>query len=226
MQPPKILENLRYRLIVQVLLFLRTKSLNFTSHNFYMMQTGQAETMIYQKGYSASVISPPDGIELSHWEERRGIHSRANPTPLIILSLIMVVSLSGILGPMRHRATSQNNTSVLEVEGPRFIRTGEIFEMRIHITPRTELKNTVLSVSTDLWKDMTINTMSPAPQEESSENGDFRFLFGNLSSNKEFLVKVDLQINPSLRGQNHGTIRLLSNGAEINRVDYSIMVWP
>lgn len=106
MQPPKILENLRYRLIVQVLLFLRTKSLNFTSHNFYMMQTGQAETMIYQKGYSASMSSPPDGIELSHWEERRGIHSRANPTPLIILSLIMIVSLSGILGPMRHSATS------------------------------------------------------------------------------------------------------------------------
>ncbi len=170
--------------------------------------------------------SPPDGIELSHWEERRGIHGRANPTPLILLSLIVIASLSGILGPMPHRVTSPNNTSVLEIEGPRFIRTGEIFEMRIHIIPKTELKNTVLGVSADLWKDMTINTMSPAPQEESYENGDFRFLFGNLSSNEEFLVKVDLQINPSLRGQNHGAIRLLSNGTEINRVDYSIMVWP
>jgi hypothetical protein len=55
-----------------------------------------------------------------------------------------------------------------------------------------------LEVDARYWRDLTINTMMPAPSDETSEDGDYIFSYGPLKSGQKLTAKFDGQINPPL----------------------------
>src|SRR3546814_13797438 len=64
----------------------------------------------------------------------------------------------------------------------------------------------VLSVSSSLWREVSINFMAPAASEEEFKDGAFRFIYGAMKTGDRLLVKVDGQINPALIGELRGQI--------------------
>src|SRR3546814_13021689 len=63
-----------------------------------------------------------------------------------------------------------------------------------------------IEVSPSLWRDMTINTMIPAPAEEFFEKGGYRFAYDRMPRGKRLLIKIDGQINPPLFAGTRGDI--------------------
>src|SRR3546814_13491978 len=82
------------------------------------------------------------------------------------------------------------------VKTPVIIRNGEFFETDLTLTAEAPLDDAVIAVTPALWHDMTVNTMIPAPAEESFKDGYFHFSYGPLDAGERLHVKIDGQINP------------------------------
>src|SRR3546814_17913709 len=99
-------------------------------------------------------------------------------------------------------------SAVLKVSTPEIIRNGEFFETLVIIEARRPIVEPVSSVSSSLWREVSINFLAPAASEEEFKAGAFRFIYGAMKTGERLLVKVDGQINPA----QHGDLRGKQNG--------------
>jgi hypothetical protein len=167
----------------------------------------------------------PDGIASEHVEEIAGWRRHASPLSLVVFGTVVVLALSGFLGHERDWEAISNGTS-LRVHQPEVIRNGEFLELRIGIDSVDGIGSLAIGIDQALWEDLTINTMIPAASEESSEDGEFRFTFGELEAGTSFLLKIDAQINPDFLGGNAGPITVYDGEDVLVSTTISMDVWP
>jgi hypothetical protein len=147
----------------------------------------------------------PDGIRTEH-ARMLGRKGHANPFGLILLGAVMLAALLGWAGYEVDRSASSDDVT-LSWHAPERIRNGEFLEMRITIQATRQIEQLVLGVDEVVWRDFTINTFIPAPAEELSRVGEFRFDFGAMEAGQSRQVKIDGQINPDALGINSGMLR-------------------
>jgi hypothetical protein len=75
-------------------------------------------------------------------------------------------------------------------------------------------------------RDITVNTIEPAPSDEEFKNGSFRFHYGPLKAGERFELKLDSQVNPPLTGGNAGTIAWYDGERRIAALPLRIKVYP
>src|SRR3546814_4548345 len=83
------------------------------------------------------------------------------------------------------------------------------------LTAEAPLDDAVIAVTPALWHDMTVNTMIPAPAEESFKDGYFHFSYGPLDAGERLHVKIDGQINPPLFAGTRGEIAVFDGDRRI-----------
>src|SRR3546814_18107383 len=108
-------------------------------------------------------------------------------------------------GPVPTRQVSTPD-AVLKVSTPEIIRNGEFFETLVIIEARRPIFEPVLSVSSSLWREVSINFMAPAASAEDFKDGAFSFIYGAKKTGDRLLVTVDGQINPALLGEFSGQL--------------------
>lgn len=172
---------------------------------------------------NASVF--PDGITAEHLREPRPWRRHASPLSLVVLGAIVILAIAGILGHEREWSATGSGTS-LSIHMPETIRNGEFLEMRITVEPDAAISQLAIGIDQALWEDITVNTMIPAATEESSEDGEYRFTFGELAAGTSFLMKVDAQINPDIVGGNAGTVTVYEGGDRLVEVEVRMQVLP
>ncbi|MFN4096895.1 MAG: hypothetical protein ACK4GG_09020 [Sphingomonas sp.] len=172
-----------------------------------------------------SAVPYPDGIDPVHAEPRDGAWRRW--IAIVLLAGVMIAALLGAFGGGKARPLIVERPGVrLEVATPRVIRNGVFFETLIRVTARAPIDNAVIAVDATLWRDMTINTMLPAPGEESFKDGAFQFDYGPLRPGETLDIKIDGQINPPLFAGTRGRIAVLDGGSELAAVPLDITVLP
>ncbi len=176
----------------------------------------------------ATASSFPDGIVESHADPATGTgRGRRRWLALILLSALMIAALLGLFGGGKARPlTVASDMAQLEVRTPRVIRNGEFFETQIRVTAHTPIDKAVIAVDATLWRDMTINTMIPAPSEESFKDGVFRFDYGPLKPGESLDIKIDGQINPPLFAGTRGTVAVLDGERQLAAIPLRITVLP
>lgn len=153
--------------------------------------------------------------------------ARANPAALIVLLVVMVAGLSGILGGYAPRHyKSESADIILNVRTPDTLRNGMVFEMLIEVEARKPVKALVIGISHELWRNMTINTALPSGEKEESRNGFYRFSFSELRPGHTFTFKIDGQINPSLRNNAYGTVRIYDGDRSLANIAIHTKVLP
>jgi hypothetical protein len=170
-------------------------------------------------------LTYPDGIDPAHAEPRSGGWRRW--IVVLLLAAIMLAALLGAFGGGKARPViATREAAKLEVRTPRVIRNGMFFETQVRVTARAPIAKAVIAVDAGLWRDMTINTMFPAPSEESFQDGAFRFDYGPLKSGETLTVKIDGQINPPLFAGTDGKIAVLDGEHELAALPLAITVLP
>ena len=151
----------------------------------------------------------------------------ASPISILVLGAILLAAGLGLTGgqPSSPR-TAQFGEAELTIKTPATIRNGEFFETDITIVASAPLGDVTIAVSPSLWRDMTINTMIPAPSEEKFEQGQFRFVYGPLDAGESLRVKIDGQINPPLFAGTSGEIGLIDGHRRIGSMPLQIRVLP
>jgi len=146
---------------------------------------------------------------------------------LAILGALMVAGLTGALGGQEDQTRrAQGNGVILKVKTPAILRSGMLFETVVEVRTERPVTDLVVAVSDGLWRQMTINTMIPAAEEESSENGFRRFSFGPAPAGETFRFKVDGQINPPLFVGTRGDVAILDGDRELARTPLRTRVLP
>lgn len=174
---------------------------------------------------SEMTARPPQGIEERHWKPLAGWRRHASPLSIGVFGVVVMLGLTGLLGHERDWVASNRGTR-LEVHAPEIIRNGEFLEVRVRVTSDGPIEELGIGVDQAVWEDVTVNTMIPAPTEETSTDGAFRFGFGPLAAGQPFLLKVDLQVNPDIVGGNEGTVTVYDGDQALTAVRVNMVVLP
>jgi hypothetical protein len=171
--------------------------------------------------------APPDGIEDQHVRGPDAHHRRANPASLILIGLFLLLACLGLMGGQSHPNRSVENAAArLTVASPDVLRNGMFFETRLLIEPRQPIKEVVLAVSPDLWRDITINSAIPAADKEEYADGMIRMSFGPAQPGKPIAIKFDGQVNPPLVGRSQGEVVLYDGDRRLLALPWTLRVLP
>ena len=149
----------------------------------------------------------PDGIDQQSVAGHSALALRFPWYPLVILGVILAVALTGVLGGGDNRVSrARGEAGTLTVEAPDRLRNGVFFEMRFTGEAHRALARPTLAIEASYWRELSINTMVPAPAGESYEDGFFLFQYDPLEAGKRISLKVDGQVNPAMFGGTRGAI--------------------
>ncbi len=174
---------------------------------------------------SSRASRPPDGIDDRHARAADGRRQHAGPLSLVVFGVVLAMGVSGLLGREADWRATANGVS-LAVHASQIIRSGEIFEMRISVVSDRPLAELTIGVDEGLWEDMTVNTMIPGAAEEASADGEFRFTFAELEADTEFVLKVDIQVNPDIVAGNVGAVTVYDGDQVLATTEVGITVLP
>jgi hypothetical protein len=168
----------------------------------------------------------PDGIGAKNAETRGAAHRHASVLSLIGLGLIVGWGLSGFAGNRSQHRAADAPAVALAVDAPSLIRNGEFFESTVAVSAKRRIAKLVIAVSPTLLREITTNSMTPAADKETFEDGLFRFTFGSLESGESFVVKIDSQINHTLFGTNAGSVAVFDGDDRLAEVPLRMRVLP
>lgn len=175
---------------------------------------------------AATRIDPPDGIK-EPVHRARLWDRHASPISFLVLGGLVAAAAAGLFGGQPSpRVDADFGTAHLSVKTPAVIRNGEFFETAIEIRADAPIADATLAVEAGLWRDMTINTMIPAPSEEQFNDGEYRFAYGPLEVGDTLVIKIDGQINPPLFAGNEGAIGVYDGERLVGRRNFRIKVLP
>ncbi len=168
----------------------------------------------------------PDGLSETHLQPK----SRTRLLSLLlsaILGGLMVAAFLGLFGGQPSDAmTTQTAAADFVVVTPQKLRNGEFFEMRISVNAKRALVAPSIAVSSAYWNNVTVNTVMPEPAGQSSKSGYFVLEYDALNPGDSLFLKVDGQINPTLRGGNRGVIELRDGEQTIAKIPLRMEVLP
>ena len=168
-----------------------------------------------------------EGLEDAKPAHQRIWDRHASPISILILGSLLLAAILGFAGGQPSPPhTADFGIARLTVKTPLIIRNGEFFETDVTLTAETPLDDAVIAVTPALWHDMTVNTMIPAPAEESFEDGYFHFSYGPLGAGERLHVKIDGQINPPLFAGTRGEIAVYDGDRRVGAMPLRIKVLP
>jgi hypothetical protein len=170
----------------------------------------------------------PDQIDVPRMRDLRGrsgeIWIRRALAALVVA--VPVVALFNIFGQRADTSATSAPAAGLSVHVPSAVRGGLLFEARFTVTARQDLADAVLELSPRWGDGLTINTVEPAPSEESSDNGWLQFDLGSLNDGDRYTLHLEYQVNPTSVGGRDLGVKLLDGTAEVVSIHRHLRVWP
>ncbi len=146
---------------------------------------------------------------------------------VIVIAAFLGIALSGGFGGQPHPArTVETPSAKISLELPARLRNGMFFEMRAEVTAKRRFDDMTIAISKSYFRDLTINTMIPAPAEEKSEDSQFVFSYGAVAAGDVLDIKIDGQINPPLFAGTAGTLTIRDGDETVSAIPVKLTVLP
>lgn len=145
---------------------------------------------------------------------------------LLLLSLVSVAALANVFG---QRATTSRVAAAagsLDVRAPAAARAGLIYNARFTIKATQELKDAALVLDSGWFEGLTVNTIEPSPETETSQNGSVRLELGSVGQGEEFKLFIYYQVNPTTIGRRSQGVELVDGDRVLATVHRSLTVYP
>jgi len=170
----------------------------------------------------------PEGIALGRHRDLQGRRHQVW-VRRGILSVIAVVPVLGLLNFFGQRPSdteASGPAATLSLSAPERVRGGLLFQAHFTIEARRELKNAALLLHPDWLQGLTMNTLEPAPTEETSENGALRFEYGAIEAGKRFDVFLQFQVNPTAVGKRKQWVDLVDGETRVASIKRDLFIFP
>jgi len=153
-------------------------------------------------------------------------HAQGRRILLLVLALVPLLALANVFG---QRPTSKEVTAPpasMKLYVPDRLRTGLIYEARFHIWAKTELEHAALVLSPEWTEGTTFNTLEPSPVSEMSDNGRLRLELGKIEAGHDFLLFLQLQVNPTNVGRRSTDVALYDGSRRILALHRTVTIFP
>ncbi|MFN0154186.1 MAG: hypothetical protein ACKVUT_07390 [Gaiella sp.] len=170
---------------------------------------------------------PPDQIDLTfHRDRERRLERSSRWLVLVTLTAISSLGLAGVFGQRVHTSTEAAAAATFRVTAPHALRSGLVFQGRFEIDARRAIERPTLVLHRGWFESLTVNTLEPAPLEESSEDGGVALEFGRLAAGQELTVYVQFQVNPTTVSRRSQDAELRDGDRTLARVERAITIYP
>ena len=179
-------------------------------------------------GVTRTVANIPDAIVLKRDRDLEGRkwHIWVRRGLFTLLPVVTALALANVFGQRPATETVNGNGASLELHAPNRVRGGLLFQARFNITAEQDVQNAVLLLDPGWLEGMTLNTLEPSPEKETSDNGRLRFELGPIAAGDSFLLFAQFQTNPTNVGHRSQAVELYDNDRKLLELDRSITIFP
>ena len=173
-------------------------------------------------------MSVPDGIVLTRDRDLKGRRNEiwVRRGLFLLLPLVCVLALLNVFGQRPTTLTGSADAASVKVYAPTRVRSGDIYEARFNVTARRELKDARLVLGPGWLESMSVNSIEPQPDKETSEDGSLRLDLGVIPAGESHLLFIYFQANPTNVGHRATPVDLYDGDAHVLRIDRSVTVFP
>jgi hypothetical protein len=112
------------------------------------------------------------------------------------------------------------------VDGPERLRGGLLYQVRVDVEARTDLKEPQLVLSPGWWEQMTENSINPEPLDSSASNGRVTLSYQPLHPGQKLTVWLQFQVNPINLASRDANVLLTDGSTPVALVKHSLTVLP
>jgi hypothetical protein len=147
---------------------------------------------------------------------------------LVLIAVLPVLALFNVFGqkPTVAKAANPGGVATLELNAPKDLRGGLLFQARFDIKAGREIKDAVLVLDSGWLESMTLNSVEPSPSQETSRNGSIALDLGNIPAGKLWREYLQFQVNPVNVGKQSQDVTLYDGNVELLHLNRDVMVWP
>lgn len=181
--------------------------------------------MLENEGSMADV---PDSIVLKRHRDLQGRRSEiwVRRGLLALVAVVPVLGLFNVFGQRPETSIAQSAKAELKIEAADRVRGGLLYQARFHIHARQELRKATLLLSSGWLEGMTVNTIEPGPVGEASRDGGLALDLGHIPANKDFVLFMQFQVNPTNVGHRPQVTELDDGNEVLLRINRSVTVYP
>jgi len=170
----------------------------------------------------------PDGITL---ERHCDLHDRQRYVwvrrgLLCCIAVLPLLALLGVFGQRPSTSSANSPAASLSVTAPTRLRSGLIFQVKVKVDAHRVIKKLRLDFDEGWWESMSVNSIAPEPEEETSKNRQVQLTYGNLQSGESFVSRVYFQVNPTNVGKRRENVTVADGESPLVTVHRSLTIFP
>jgi hypothetical protein len=145
---------------------------------------------------------------------------------LALLGVVPVLALLNLFGQRPQTSTAAGSAAKLVVYAPSRVRSGLLFEARFRIDARRTLENAALVLDPGWLEGMTVNSIAPSPNKQTSENGLLRLDLGRIAAGRTYRLFMYFQVNPTNVGHRSQAVALDDGASRLMSLKRTITIFP
>jgi hypothetical protein len=158
-----------------------------------------------------------DGRRWERWVRR---------TLLTLLLAFCVLGLADVFGQRPGTASTETARARLDLSAPGAVRGGLLYQARIAIHARVELKDARLVLDPGWANGLTINTIEPSPLGEASADGRLSLDLGHVPAGERYVLYLQFQVNPTTVGRRSQVVALYDGDTHLLTRGHRLTVYP
>lgn len=174
------------------------------------------------------MTDPPDGISLARHRDLAGrSHGPwARRGLLCAIAVFPVLALLNVFGQHPTTSSASSPAASMNVTAPSRLRSGLIFQVRVQVTAKRNIKELELVFNTGWWESMSVNSIVPEPSESTSENGSVVLSYGKLAAGETHVNWIYFQVNPTDVAKRPENLELRDGSTPLLHIHRSITIFP
>ncbi len=172
----------------------------------------------------------PDGLSFERNRDYEGRIRRHSPWIrrflLCCVAALPVLALLGVFGQKPSTTLASSPAASLSVTAPTRLRGGLIFQVLVKVVPRRELHHLELLFDEGWWESMSVNSIDPAPEGETSRDGKIVLDYGSWPAGRALVSRLYFQVNPTNVGSRAENVYLEDSGVALTEARRSLTVFP
>jgi hypothetical protein len=175
------------------------------------------------------VASVPDQLTL---ERHRDLGSRytiglvSRRIGYALLAAVAILGLFNVFGQQATTTTLDATAATFELHAPARLRGGLLYMARFRVAAKQDLQKATLVLDSGWAENITINTIEPAPVDETSENGRLALELGPLPTGQSYVLYMEFQVNPTNVGRQSQDVELRDGDTHIATISRTATVFP
>ena len=145
---------------------------------------------------------------------------------MLLLTLFVVAALLNAFGQRPSTTSASGQGASLQVDAPKRLRGGLLFQARFRFRSRVGISKPVLVLDPGWQESMTLNSTEPAATDEGIRAGGLEFEFAPLPAGKQFTFWTEWQVNPTNLGRHDEDVALYDGDHLLTRLDRTVTVFP